>query len=134
MKTGVLYRQICAACYGWKKNGDEKEGLAGEAEFLFPADFIGFFGHFPEQAILPAVVQLGAVRCLASRLVGCGLSPTGYRRAKFRQVVFPETAIRLEIVLHSQEVGWNGTFRFSGGGELIAEGGCSLICGGNDDE
>ena len=37
-----------------------------QGTFTFPPDFIAFAGHFPGQPILPAVVQLAAVRLLAS--------------------------------------------------------------------
>jgi 3-hydroxyacyl-[acyl-carrier-protein] dehydratase len=35
-----------------------KEGLT--ARFLFPGDFVGFQGHFPERPVLPAVCKIQA--------------------------------------------------------------------------
>ena len=38
----------------------EVEGAEPTAHFLFPASFIGFQGHFPEQPVLPAACKIQA--------------------------------------------------------------------------
>ncbi len=45
--------------------GLEMESLTLTAHFIFPAEFIGFQGHFPAKKILPGVCQ---VQCALSAL------------------------------------------------------------------
>jgi 3-hydroxyacyl-[acyl-carrier-protein] dehydratase len=65
--------------------------------FSFATDFPAFDGHFPEQPVLPAVVQLAAVRLLAARHLGAVLVPAGMERAKFKSMVGPEEPLRITI-------------------------------------
>lgn len=51
--------------------------------YRFSADFVGFRGHFPGDAILPAIVQLQAVVALAQELAGIPLRLTAVPSAKF---------------------------------------------------
>ena len=58
-----------------------------EMNFIFPTSFLGFNGHFPDQPILPAMVQV-----LAGMLAAGGGSPmrlTKIGRAKFMRIVKP---------------------------------------------
>jgi len=77
-----------------------------EGTFIFPADFSAFEGHFPGQPVLPAVVQLAAVRLLASRQLGIELIPTGVQRAKFKSIILAEMSmtIRLRLKEHGDAV------------------------------
>ncbi len=70
-----------------------------EGIFVFPHDFTAFAGHFPDQPILPAVVQLAAVRLLASRHLDRTLIPTGVHRAKFKSIILPETSMTVKLRL-----------------------------------
>ena len=37
------------------------------AKFIFPADFIGFQGHFPDKPILPGICKILAVKAMLQR-------------------------------------------------------------------
>jgi 3-hydroxyacyl-[acyl-carrier-protein] dehydratase len=57
--------------------------------YRFSADFVGFRGHFPSDAILPAVVQLEAVVALVQELAGTPLRLIAVPSAKFLVPVRP---------------------------------------------
>ncbi|MDD4649778.1 MAG: hypothetical protein PHO79_07170, partial [Desulfoplanes sp.] len=60
---------------------------AREMIFIFPPSFLGFNGHFPDQPILPAMVQV-----LTGILAARGDSPLQLKkigRAKFMRIVKP---------------------------------------------
>ena len=76
---------------------DENDGIQGI--FVFPPGFAAFEGHFPDQPVLPAVVQLAAVRLLASRQIGHPLIPTGIHRAKFKSIILPEMCMTVKLQL-----------------------------------
>ena len=65
----------------------------------FSADFPAFEGHFPEQPVLPAIVQLAAVRMLAAKHIGKQLLPTSVDRAKFKTMIGPEEQMTITIRL-----------------------------------
>ena len=65
----------------------------------FGADFPAFEGHFPEQPVLPAIVQLTAVRFLAAKHLGKQLAPTSVDRAKFKTMIVPEEQVTITIRL-----------------------------------
>jgi 3-hydroxymyristoyl/3-hydroxydecanoyl-(acyl carrier protein) dehydratase len=70
------------------------------AEYLFdiPADLTWFDGHFPDDPILPAVVQVDWAIHFGQRL---GFDPdrfAGFARLKFMAVIVPNTLIRLSLV------------------------------------
>ncbi len=70
--------------------------------FVFTADFPGFAGHFAGRPILPAIVQLAAVRILASRGLKKQLQLKTALKAKFKKVVIPGETIQL-LVKYQQE-------------------------------
>jgi len=65
----------------------------------FSADFPAFAGHFPEQPVLPAIVQLAAVRFLAAKYLGKQLLPVSVDRAKFKTMIGPEEQVAITIRL-----------------------------------
>jgi len=69
--------------------------IAGK--FLFSKTFLGFSGHFPGYPILPAVIQIAAVRMLAE----IGLKKTvmlhSIERAKFTNIVQPGNPLTIQI-------------------------------------
>lgn len=60
---------------------DLSEMGAGElrARFLFPAEFVGFQGHFPGRPVLPAVCEIQAALAMLETWKG--------RRARLREIV-----------------------------------------------
>lgn len=57
--------------------------------YRFGRDFLGFQGHFPSQAVLPAVVQVLAAVTVAEALVGGPAPLETVEHAKFRLLVEP---------------------------------------------
>ena len=57
--------------------------------YRFSPDFVGFSGHFPGDAILPAIVQLQAVVALVQELAGTPLRLVAVPSAKFLVPVRP---------------------------------------------
>ena len=67
--------------------------------FTFAPDFPAFAGHFPGQPVLPAVVQLAAVRFLAAKHLDMFLVPVSVNRAKFKALIGPEEPVTITIDL-----------------------------------
>ena len=68
-----------------------------QQDFIFPASFAGFDGHFPGDPVLPAVVQISLGIVLVERLVNLDqeeeLDLKTVRRAKFVRKISPEERI-----------------------------------------
>jgi len=58
--------------------------------YRFSPGFVGFSGHFPENPILPAIVQIRAVVSLAEEECGKALRLSAVRSAKFLAPVHPD--------------------------------------------
>lgn len=67
--------------------------------FSFSPDFPAFEGHFPGQPVLPAVVQVAAVRLLAARHLDVKLIPVSLNRSKFKAMVGPNEPMTITISL-----------------------------------
>ncbi|MCL7487571.1 MAG: hypothetical protein M8357_05280 [Desulfobulbaceae bacterium] len=67
--------------------------------FTFAPDFPAFEGHFPGKPVLPAVVQLAAVRFLAASYLGKPLLLVTVNRAKFKTMIGPEEPVTITIQL-----------------------------------
>lgn len=67
-----------------------------EQEFRFPREFIGFCGHFPDNPVLPAIVQIMMIRLLwqRTRQPAAALNVVS---AKFLRPVLPEQKILLKL-------------------------------------
>lgn len=72
-------------------------GVTGDgrpmAQFRFPADFVGFQGHFPSRSILPGACQ---IQCLLTLLEYIGGKPVALKEivlAKYMAPVLPEESI-----------------------------------------
>jgi len=68
----------------------------GTARFLFPEDFRGFAGHFPQEPILPGVCLLECVLATGEALAGRPLRLVGVRNAKFLDPARPGDPLRVE--------------------------------------
>ena len=73
------------------------DGAKVIGRFTFPPHFIGFSGHFPGQPVLPAVVQLAAVRYLACLGFGYNLVPGTIERVKFSRPVIPDENMAISL-------------------------------------
>lgn len=94
----------------------------GTARLCCPAVFPGFAGHFPEAPVLPAVMQLLAVRLLAEALVENRLAPVKVERLKFKGMVSPDEVIRVRVSLKDCADGLGAGFSLDREGTAIASG------------
>ncbi len=67
--------------------------------YRFPVDFAGFSGHFPGYPILPAIVQLQCVACLAGEHAGMPLRLAAVEDAKFLIPIRPDQEILIQYRL-----------------------------------
>ena len=76
-----IARQTRSCMHGLSDAGD------GElrARFVFPADFIGFRGHFPGRPILPAVCEIQAALAMLEAWKG--------RRVRLREIVLAKFSV-----------------------------------------
>ncbi|MBL4673062.1 MAG: hypothetical protein JKX81_12450 [Arenicella sp.] len=89
------------------------ERVSGEVpslqfELLINKSLNYFEGHFPEQAVLPGVVQIHWAGELATRLFCC----SGFgqlKSVKFNSVILPETTVNLSLDYNHQ----NGKLKFN---------------------
>jgi len=113
--------QAVTRCLQWHTT-DPGAGAAVRGEFIFPPDFPPFTGHFPDQPVLPAVVQLAAVRVLAGKAVGQDLVPVAAHRVKFRAMIRPNEPVAIVAKLQPHEAHWRATFTVSREGDTVATG------------
>ncbi|MEE4241957.1 MAG: hypothetical protein V2I36_10865 [Desulfopila sp.] len=78
---------------------EQAEKLKVSARCIFSPSFCGFAGHFPENPILPAIVQLATVRTLAEQALQQTMVPETYSRVRFKSMVKPDQVIALQLDL-----------------------------------
>jgi 3-hydroxyacyl-[acyl-carrier-protein] dehydratase len=71
--------------------------------YRFPADFVGFSGHFPGYAIVPAIVQVMAAQHLAETHLPADMRLRGVKNAKFFLQLRPESDIAVQCRLQPRE-------------------------------
>ncbi len=74
----------------------ETEPTKVSGRYLFPADFIGFSGHFPGHPILPAFIQIMATLIVIEQWKGCTHDLSSMERAKFRMEIHPGQEISVQ--------------------------------------
>jgi 3-hydroxyacyl-[acyl-carrier-protein] dehydratase len=72
--------------------------------FVFPADFIGFQGHFPQKKLLPGVCQIQCITCMLEKWKKNRVSLKEIVSAKFLSPVLPSE----EITCECREIQDNG--------------------------
>lgn len=88
----------------WLDTQDDHNGAA--AHLWLPEDLPCFEGHFPDQPILPGVMQLDWGIWLASKLWGDHAHATqfaGCARLKFKAPVLPNSLLKLTLKLSRNE-------------------------------
>lgn len=105
-----LQESLRNALKEWRieNESDTDRELAGV--FVFPDDFSGFAGHFPDQPILPAIIQLASVRHLTELALGQKLVPSECNRAKFRGMVKPQDEMAVNVKLSAKDDGYLAKF------------------------
>ena len=125
-KTRSIEQSIVAGCLQSVTVADSGE-VTGV--FFFAPDFPAFEGHFPGQPVLPAIVQLAAVRLLAARHLGAPLVPNSLDRAKFKAMIGPEEPVTITIRLDQSDndVTISFTIRTAKGKASTGEIACRII-------
>lgn len=67
----------------------QKTERGWEKTYNFPSDFLGFQGHFPENPILPAVIQIMMTREAVAEQIEQEFVVTKLSRAKYMKVITP---------------------------------------------
>jgi 3-hydroxyacyl-[acyl-carrier-protein] dehydratase len=87
--------------------------LTVDAKCTFPETFSGFQGHFPEKPILPAVIQLATVRCIAEKTLQHPLRVLEYSRTKFKAMIPPAEEVQIHLSLEKCETQIQGKFKIT---------------------
>ncbi len=94
--------------------------------FNFTGEEDFFKGHFPEQAILPGVIQLEIAHHLAEEMVGKTLVLKAAKKVKFMEVIMPREKFEVEVEGLNVEkiVGEGGevNYCFSKGDKVCSQG------------
>jgi len=101
---------------------DRGEGISVNGTFVFQPDFPCFQGHFPDQAILPGIIQMAAVRSLAIKALNQQLVPTATGRIKFRDLIQPKERISITVNLKRHQMTWRAAFSIRSENETVATG------------
>ncbi len=74
-----------------------------EMEYVFGPAFSGFQGHFPQNPILPAIIQLMTARESIIEQMGRDLLIIKIARAKFKKIITPDIPVTVVWTLREQE-------------------------------
>jgi 3-hydroxyacyl-[acyl-carrier-protein] dehydratase len=118
-----LYGALSSSCLAWRIEVRADLQIRASADFQFGGDFPGFQGHFPGEPILPAIVQLAAVRYVAECALERDLLPAKYTKIKFKGMIRPNDRCIAVIDLAGDGSLWRGGFSLTRPeGEAIAAG------------
>jgi 3-hydroxyacyl-[acyl-carrier-protein] dehydratase len=106
----------------WRFDKQGEDGFSLSGEFRFKPSFPGFNGHFPEQPVLPAIVQLAAVRHLAELALDRKLVLIRCQRVKFRGMVLPQEVLQVAVRLSQRVNGWQAEFSLQKAEGMVAGG------------
>lgn len=76
---------------------EKTEPAKASGRYLFPADFIGFSGHFPGHPILPAFIQVMTALAVADEWKGRPHCLSSMERAKFRMEIHPDQEVSVQL-------------------------------------
>lgn len=120
-----LYRSIQESCIEVRAEEGEVKPKDISARFMFGEKFQGYNGHFPGNPVLPAIVQLAAVRHAAETVLQSKLAVIGYERIKFRGVITPGEDTVVIIRLDQAGAQWIADFSIvNDREESVADGKC----------
>jgi 3-hydroxyacyl-[acyl-carrier-protein] dehydratase len=73
-----------------------------EMGYVFDPAFPGFQGHFPQNPILPAIIQLMTARESIIEQMGRDLLIINVTRAKFKKIISPDVPVTVVWTLREQ--------------------------------
>jgi 3-hydroxyacyl-[acyl-carrier-protein] dehydratase len=94
-----IYDEISSALRNARREADGT--ISGEA--VFPPEFAGFKGHFPDKAIVPGVCLLEAAGLLLEKVLGRKFKFGKALSVKFLNVVQPNELIQFKIKVDEKE-------------------------------
>ncbi|PID74340.1 MAG: hypothetical protein CSB32_01060 [Desulfobacterales bacterium] len=121
-----LYAQL-GTCLRRYSSKEADHSFVVEAEYVFAEEYCGFAGHFPEQPVLPAIVQLAAVRYLAEKILGCSLVPGRVSGVKYKGMILPGEMVRLVVRIESGDEGWLADWQMLGAQKQVLSSGQSVF-------
>lgn len=100
-------------------------GSAYSRKYIFPPSFPGFDGHFPDNPILPGVIQtllgeLCSMEVLRETFPGESLSLESITRCKFMRQIKPDEEISLEFTFKRKDLKQISLCELRVGGEPAA--------------
>ncbi|MEA3437141.1 MAG: hypothetical protein U9R43_11790, partial [Thermodesulfobacteriota bacterium] len=98
------------------------EDISVNGTFVFQPDFPSFQGHFPDQPILPGIIQMAAVRSLAVKALNRQLVPSTTGRIKFRGFIQPKEQILITVNLKKHQMTWRAIFSIRNENETVTTG------------
>jgi len=120
---GDAAQLIGACCRDWHAARSDNGSVTITGTYVFQPSFHGFSGHFPGKPILPAVIQLLAVRSLLETALGQSFRLRSVDRTRFKAMILPEEIVAAEIALAPAAHGWHGSFSLRRpGAEMVASG------------
>lgn len=76
---------------------EQIEGTAAKLLLEVPGDLVWFRGHFPDQPILPGVVQIKWALSFAERCLNLACAFAGMDTLKFQHVIRPNDRVSLTL-------------------------------------
>lgn len=105
--------------------------LVVTGNFIFSKEYCAYQGHFPGKPILPAIVQLAAVRFVAEEALESTLFPVNLSKVKFKGMVQPGDEIVVHLSLTVETANWQGGFKLlRDTGEVLTTG--HIVLSGNE--
>ena len=100
----------------------DRQYLKVSANLCCPHDFSAFAGHFPDQPVLPAVIQMAVVRMLSAELLNRSLHLEKAEKVKFKNMVRPDETVFVEVEMKTVGDKWQADFHLKNHLNTIAAG------------
>lgn len=101
------------------KRDENGTGMAFVANF--PSDTFFFDGHFPNNPVLPAMVQIGVTVALAAQEIGCEVRLAKVSRAVFVSACGPDENLNVSLGIETGEDEIKVTSRWMRDGERVSD-------------
>lgn len=118
----TIIEQLKASCTDKKILMQDGEEITAESQFVFQQSFSGFDGHFPGMPILPAIMQLAAVRLTVEMCTGNNYVLTGLDGNKFKGIIRPKDLLLVHVKVKNRDDGLRGSFTMTVDGNLMSSG------------
>ena len=97
------------------------------ATLVLEKDFPAFQGHFPGQPLLPAAVQLAAVRLVCMQAKKTGLTLRSAGKSKFSGMIRPEDKVTISVELTGSESSLHAEYVIQNKDDKVAIGSLEFI-------